>query len=420
MVVPAPMVSFPRRLLLGARAWTPAVCTLALILVHGHASAGAPTERLDTFFTKVGYILGGIETEADFHDRLPAIRRQVAEIFDARAASERVLGREWSARTPAEQNEFVSLFAGLLERAFLARIGSNVDVIQGVRCRYLSETVEGSQATVIVALGVRGGTEMPMEYRMVNRNERWGVSDVVVDGVSLVANYGAQFSRVLALGAYPELVARMRAKVPSPSMVAAAPSNRASDAGDNGTPKGPRPIGASAGPQVETPPVAMPAPVAPPPVAPAPVAVVPPAPVVAPPPAATTIENAAAPPVSRVPAVPPPPAREPATTRALVLRQVPPSASPVPPAIPAPPARREPSYWVQVGAFKSADLAVILVSRLRDPHVAIVAEPVSANGRAAEPLFRVRVGPFAEHAQAVVRLRELRRSGFDSFVVSER
>lgn len=422
MVIPAPMVSFPRRLLLGARAWTSVVCTLALILVHGHAGAGAPTERLDTFFTKVGYILGGIETETDFHDRLPAIRRQVAEIFDARAAAERVLGREWHARTAAEQDEFVSLFAGLLERAFLARIGSNVDVIQGVRSRYLSETIENNQATVVVAMGVRGGTEMPVEYRMVNRNERWGVSDVVVEGVSLVANYGAQFSRVLALGAYPELVARMRAKVPSPSMVAAAPSNRTRDAGENGTPKdtGAMAIETSVAARVERSPIMLPPLVAPPPVAPAPVVAAPsPPPVVAAPPVVSppaprvvAVEPPAPAPAVVVAAVPPPPAPPRAAAPAIAVR--PPSPDP------APSARRAASYWVQVGAFKRADLAVTLVSRLGDEDVAIVTEPASPNGRIAEPLFRVRVGPFAEHARALAKLRELQRGGFDSFVVSER
>ncbi|MBI1736281.1 MAG: ABC transporter substrate-binding protein [Candidatus Rokubacteria bacterium] len=410
-------MTFPRPRLLGVRACTTLVCTLALMLaLYAEAVAGPPAERLDTFFTKVSYILGGIETEADFHDRLPAIRRQVAEIFDARAAAERVLGREWHARTPAEQEEFVGLFASLLERAFLARIGSNVDVIQGVRSRYLSETIEGDHATVVVAMGTRGGAEMPIEYRMVNRNARWAVSDVVVDGVSLVANYGAQFSRVLALGAYPELVARMRAKVPAPSMVAAAASDRTSDARDNGTPKDARSMTIETSAGTREPRVLMPPLVAPPPAHPVPV-VAPPPPVVAPSPpvVAASPPVVAAPPVAVVAAVPAPlpPPREPAPPRAIALRQ-PPTPDP------APPVRRVSSYWVQVGAFKSAESAVTLVSRLGNEDIAIVTEPASSNGRPGEPLFRVRVGPFAEHARAIAKQRELQRTGIGSFIVSER
>jgi phospholipid transport system substrate-binding protein len=424
---------------------------LALVLaLSSEAGAGAPTERLDTFFTKVGYILGGIETEADFHDRLPAIRRQVSDIFDARAAAERVLGREWQARTPAERDEFVSLFSGLLERAFLARIGANVDVIDGVKCRYLSETIDGDQATVVVAMTMRGGTEMPVEYRLVRRDDRWSVSDVVVDGVSLVANYGAQFSRVLGLGAYPELLARMRARSGQP-MVAAAPAERASDARDErplvtlppliapspiprapiepasaAPPGAPVPVAvapatpppAAKAPDVPPPPVAPPPPVVP---APPPLATAPPLS----PPGVTPVEppRAAPPPaavgrpepvVVAVATPPPPPAppREPAPARALAKRATPDLA---------PSARgRAPSYWVQLGAFKTADAAVALVTRLGNEDITIVTEPPSANGHGSEPLFRVRVGPFPDHARAVTKLRDLRRAGFESFVVAER
>ena len=72
-----------------------ALAALALLVtVSSEAGAGTPTERLDSFFSKLGDILGGIEAETDFHDRLPVIRRHIADIFDARAAAERVLGRE--------------------------------------------------------------------------------------------------------------------------------------------------------------------------------------------------------------------------------------------------------------------------------------------------------------------------------------
>jgi outer membrane protein OmpA-like peptidoglycan-associated protein len=40
---------------------------------------------------------------------------------------------------------------------------------------------------------------------------RWRVHDVVIDGVSLVDNYAAQFTRVLRTAAFPQLVERLRA-----------------------------------------------------------------------------------------------------------------------------------------------------------------------------------------------------------------
>src|SRR5207249_11301346 len=52
----------------------------------------------------------------------------------------------------------------------------------------------------------------------------WKVRDVVVDGVSLVMNYRAQFARVLAVYPFAGLVARMQAESPAePPPAASAP-----------------------------------------------------------------------------------------------------------------------------------------------------------------------------------------------------
>jgi hypothetical protein len=56
---------------------------------------------------------------------------------------------------------------------------------------------------------------------MVHRGDRWKVQDVVVDGVSLVMNYRAQFARFLATHPYAELVARMQAQTPPEPLRAA-------------------------------------------------------------------------------------------------------------------------------------------------------------------------------------------------------
>ena len=56
------------------------------------------------------------------------------------------------------------------------------------------------------------GQEIPVDYRLVNRDGRWRVYDVVVEGVSLVSNYRTQFDKVIRTSSYPELVKRLRDK----------------------------------------------------------------------------------------------------------------------------------------------------------------------------------------------------------------
>ncbi len=76
------------------------------------------------------------------------------------------------------------------------------------------------------------------------------------------------------------------------------------------------------------------------------------------------------------------------------------------------------SYWVQVAAFKSFEAAMRLASLLRGEKSvapdrwAVVMEPGPA-------LARVRVGPFADRAEATSNLRELESRGFKPFIAEE-
>ena len=49
---------------------------------------------------------------------------------------------------------------------------------------------------------------------MKERAGRWAIRDVVIDGVSVAANYRAQFLRIMQSSSYQELVRQMRARVP--------------------------------------------------------------------------------------------------------------------------------------------------------------------------------------------------------------
>ncbi len=66
------------------------------------------------------------------------------------------------------------------------------------------------QATVRTALVTRQGTEIPMDYRMLRRGDRWRIYDVVVERVGLVNNYRTQFDQILRAASYPELVRRIK------------------------------------------------------------------------------------------------------------------------------------------------------------------------------------------------------------------
>lgn len=190
------------------------ITLVALLLAGDRAEAGAPTETLRAIYTEANAIITAPPTDQPPLDRLAAIRTLFSRAFDFRDAAQRALGGQWKARTAVEQNDFTALFAGFVQRGFVFWLASVAAVDEGgVTIHYLSETVDRDQASVTTSIGRRGGREVSLEHDMVYRNRRWAVRDVTIDGISLVANYRAQFEHVIRTSSYPELVDRMQVRV---------------------------------------------------------------------------------------------------------------------------------------------------------------------------------------------------------------
>jgi phospholipid transport system substrate-binding protein len=56
------------------------------------------------------------------------------------------------------------------------------------------------------------GQEFSLDYRLQNANGDWKVIDVVIENISLVNNYRAQFNRLLAKSSFAELLETMKQK----------------------------------------------------------------------------------------------------------------------------------------------------------------------------------------------------------------
>ena len=172
--------------------------------------AGVPLEQLRAQIDRVLKVLEDPEMkkEARAKDRRVAVRKIADEIFDFQETAKRSLGRHWTTRTAGERDEFVGLFSDLLERSYI----SKVELYGGEKISYLGDSIDGDQALVRTKIITKGGAEVPVEYRMLKRGERWLVYDVVIEGVSLVANYRTQFNKIIQTSSYAELVKKMKVK----------------------------------------------------------------------------------------------------------------------------------------------------------------------------------------------------------------
>jgi len=174
------------------------------------ARAGVPSDQLKAQVDRVVRVLDDTELQksARAAERRAAIRRIANETFDFTETTRRALGPHWQARTPAEREEFTGLFADLLERSYIGKI----KLYSGEKVAYLGDTIDDGFATVRTKLITKQATEVPIDYRMIRRDDRWLVYDVSIEGVSLVANYRAQLNKIIQTSGYASLVQRLRAK----------------------------------------------------------------------------------------------------------------------------------------------------------------------------------------------------------------
>jgi phospholipid transport system substrate-binding protein len=174
------------------------------------AVAGAPTEQLRGAVDRVLKTLEdpSLKGEGKINDRRVAVRKIANEIFDFSEIAKRSLARHWQPLSEAQRTEFVGLFADLLERSYISKI----ETYGGEKIQYTTEKVDGDFATVSTRIVTKNGTEVPIDYRMTKRADRWLVYDVSIEGVSLVSSYRTQFNKIIQTSSYNELLAKLRTK----------------------------------------------------------------------------------------------------------------------------------------------------------------------------------------------------------------
>ncbi len=133
---------------------------------------------------------------------------EIAPIFNFEEMSKRALGQHWKGRTPEEKKEFVELFTTILKDAYIGK----TDTYSGEKIVFISEKQDKNYAIVRTKLVTTKGTEISVDYNMLNNPGKWTIYDVIIEGVSLVNNYRSQFNDIMAKSSYKVLVQKIKVK----------------------------------------------------------------------------------------------------------------------------------------------------------------------------------------------------------------
>jgi phospholipid transport system substrate-binding protein len=142
-------------------------------------------------------------------ERRQRLWKEISFIFNFEEMSKRALGQHWKKRTADEKKEFVELFTNILKDAYIGK----TDAYSGEKIVVLKEKIDDNNyATVQTKIISNTGTEVFVDYRMLNNDGKWTIYDVIIEGVSLVNNYRSQFNNILLKSSYEELIQKMKDK----------------------------------------------------------------------------------------------------------------------------------------------------------------------------------------------------------------
>ena len=180
-----------------------------LVAVVSPVFAGPPTDQLKTQIDRVLGVLHDPALKGAAHrtERQAVVRDAMDVTIDFSEVSRRALGAAWEIRTPAERQDFVSVFTDFLKRSYLGRI----DLYDDEKLLYDGDRIDGDVAVVSARVQWKDGEETSLGFKMLRGpDDQWRLYDVLMGGVSLVDNYRAQFTTVLRRGSYADMIKRIR------------------------------------------------------------------------------------------------------------------------------------------------------------------------------------------------------------------
>jgi phospholipid transport system substrate-binding protein len=180
----------------------------AASLATAAVAADGPRETVQSMIDQVLAILR--DDSASSAAKRERLEQVVYAHVDFPTVSRLVLARHWGDFSPEQQDAFVREFKRHLSLTY----GSNVEryrnegiVITGAR-----EEARGDSTVLTKVQRGGGAADVEMNYRLRQIDGAWKGIDVIIENVSLVANYRSQFQDMLSGGSPAKLLAALEEK----------------------------------------------------------------------------------------------------------------------------------------------------------------------------------------------------------------
>jgi phospholipid transport system substrate-binding protein len=186
---------------------------ICILLPINTVYASPAQEKLKVSIDQILEILKDptLKGEKVIENRRDALRKVIHERFSFAKMSRYSLARHWKQRSDEEKQAFIDLFGQLLEETYVSKIEAYTDE----QIIYVKEYVKKKKAQINTKI-ITESVEIPIDYRMYQtKTGDWMVYDIIIEGVSLVANYRSQFAEIMQSDTFEKLMEDLKKKINS-------------------------------------------------------------------------------------------------------------------------------------------------------------------------------------------------------------
>jgi phospholipid transport system substrate-binding protein len=168
------------------------------------AWAAGPLDYTRATLEQASAIVGGSQTH---NDKLAALSVLFSNFLDTDTMGRAALGKHWSSLTPEQQKEFLPVFRKLFQRVYVQELL----LFENPKFVYVGEMRMDGDATVKTKI-VTPRDEFSVVYQLRSEGERWLVTKITVEDVSLTANLGSQLNDLLSRNSVEDVLSLMQRK----------------------------------------------------------------------------------------------------------------------------------------------------------------------------------------------------------------
>ena len=182
---------------------------LPFLLIQGtlRASTEEAEKRLKASVDKVVVVA---KNAPDRKTLIAGVKPVLENILSFDAMTRRAIGPGWRQFTPEQQKESIRLFTTLILRTYTAKFTPGE--LPGVE--YKTASSPAPNRVEIPTTSLYKGSRYDVIYRLEETDGApWRITDVVIEGVSMVANYRTQFDSQFKQGGADAVIAALNRSV---------------------------------------------------------------------------------------------------------------------------------------------------------------------------------------------------------------